>query len=77
LRRAAGQLRVDPRVRKNLALVVGLQGRSSEAEGIARSELPSDEATTHVAYLRQVLALQNGWKQSGDAGKPLVRAEGS
>jgi Flp pilus assembly protein TadD len=77
LRRAAGQPRVDPRVRKNLALVVGLQGRSSEAEGIARSELPSDEATTHVAYLRQVLALQNGWKQSGDAGKPLVRAEGS
>ena len=77
LRQAAGQSRVDPRVRKNLALVVGLQGRLSEAEGIAGSELPSDEATTHVAYLRQVLALQNGWKQSGDTDKPLVRAQGS
>ena len=43
LRQAAGQPRVDPRVRKNLALVVGLQGRLSEAEGIARAELPSDE----------------------------------
>ena len=36
LRRAAGQSRVDPRVRQNLALVVGLQGRFAEAEGIAR-----------------------------------------
>ena len=35
LRRAAGQPHVDPRVRKNLALVVGLQGRWSEADGIA------------------------------------------
>ena len=71
------QPRVDPRVRKNLALVVGLQGRFSEADGIARADLPSDEGTANVAYLRQMLAQQNGWKQSEDAGKPLVRAEGS
>lgn len=76
LRRAAGQPRVDPRVRTNLALVVGLQGRLAEAEGLARSDLPSDETTANVAYLRQMLALQNGWRQSGDAGKVLVRAEG-
>jgi Flp pilus assembly protein TadD len=77
LRRAAGQPHVDPRVRKNLALVVGLQGRWSEADGIAASGLPSDEGTPHVAHLRQMLALQNGWKQSEVAVKPLVRAEGS
>ena len=76
LRRAAGQPRVDPRVRTNLALVVGLQGRLAEAEGLARSDLPSDGTTANVAYLRQMLALQNGWRQSGDAGKVLVRAEG-
>ena len=29
LRRAAGGGRIDPRVRQNLALVVGLQGRAS------------------------------------------------
>ena len=40
LRRAAAQSRADPRVRQNLALVVGLQGRFSEAEGIARADLP-------------------------------------
>ena len=32
LRRAAAQRPVDPRVRQNLALVVGLQGRFAEAE---------------------------------------------
>ncbi len=32
LRRAAAQQPVDPRVRQNLALVVGLQGRFAEAE---------------------------------------------
>jgi Flp pilus assembly protein TadD len=77
LRRAAAQPRVDPRVRQNLALVVGLQGRFSEAEGIAQADLPSDEAAANVAYLRQMLAQQNGWKAPGEASKPPVRAEGS
>jgi len=77
LRRAAAQSRVDPRVRQNLALVVGLQGRFSEAEGISRADLPSDEAAANVAYLRQMLAQQNGWKEPGQAGKPPVRAQGS
>src|SRR5262249_10984417 len=36
LRRAAAQHPVDPRVRQNLALVVGLQGRFAKAESIAR-----------------------------------------
>ncbi|MCC6775310.1 MAG: tetratricopeptide repeat protein [Hyphomicrobiales bacterium] len=77
LRRAAAQSKVDPRVRQNLALVVGLQGRFSEAEGIARADLPSDEAASNVAYLRQMLAQQNGWKDQGLAsGKPKVRAQG-
>lgn len=56
LRRAAGQRPVDSRVRQNLALVVGLQGRFSEAETIARADLPPDEAAANVAYLRQMLA---------------------
>jgi Flp pilus assembly protein TadD len=76
LRRASEQSRVDPRVRQNLALVVGLQGRFSEAEGIARADLPSDQAAANVAYLRQMLAQQNGWKP-GESGKPAVRAQGS
>ena len=64
LRRAVGQPQVNPRVRQNLALVVGLQGRFTEAEGIARADLPSDEAAANVAYLRQMMAQQNGWSSS-------------
>ena len=77
LRRAAAQSRVDPRVRQNLALVVGLQGRFAEAEGIAQADLPSDEAAANVAYLRKMLAQQNGWKNSDKPGNPPVRAQGT
>jgi Flp pilus assembly protein TadD len=74
LRRASAQAKVDPRVRQNLALVIGLQGRFSEAEGIARADLPSDEAAANVSYLRTMLAQQN-WKDPGQP-KPPVRAQG-
>jgi Flp pilus assembly protein TadD len=56
LRRAAAQRPVDSRVRQNLALVIGLQGRFAEAEVIARADLPPDQAAANVAYLRQMLA---------------------
>jgi Flp pilus assembly protein TadD len=77
LRKAAGQPRVDARVRQNLALVVGLQGRFAEAESIAQADLPSDEAAANVAYLRQMLAQQNGWKGSVQPGRSSARATGS
>jgi Flp pilus assembly protein TadD len=56
LRRAAESGRIDKRVRQNLALVVGLQGRFQEAETIARADLPPDEAAANVSYLRQMMA---------------------
>jgi Flp pilus assembly protein TadD len=59
LKRAAAGARVDPRVRQNLALVVGLQGRFAEAETIARADLPAEEASANVAYLRQMLSRQS------------------
>jgi Flp pilus assembly protein TadD len=58
LRRAAAAPRVDPRVRQNLALVLGLQGRFAEAEAMARADLPPEEAAANVAYLKQMLAQQ-------------------
>ena len=56
LRRASAKGSVDKRVRQNLALVVGLQGRFQEAEAIARADLPPGEAAANVTYLRQLLA---------------------
>ncbi len=58
LRRATVQAGVGPRARQNLALVVGLQGRFTEAENIARADLPPEEAAANVDYLRQMLAQQ-------------------
>src|SRR5437660_1099950 len=60
LRRATPDGRIDPRVRQNLALVVGLQGRFAEAETIARADLPPAEAAANVAYLRQMPAHPKG-----------------
>jgi Flp pilus assembly protein TadD len=55
LRRAQARGTTDPRVRQNLALVVGLQGRFAEAETIVKADLPAEEAEANVAYLRQML----------------------
>jgi Flp pilus assembly protein TadD len=59
LRLAVAQHATDPRVRQNLALVVGLQGRFAEAEQIAQADLPPDQAAANVAYLQQMLAHKN------------------
>ncbi|SRR6266702_2423994 len=55
LRRAYAASRADARIRQNLALVVGLQGRFAEAESIVKADLPADEATANVTYLREML----------------------
>lgn len=73
LRRAAAHQPVDPRVRANLALVVGLQGRFAEAETIARADLPPEQAAANVAYLQQMLA-QKSTAQKSNPPKPLANA---
>src|SRR5258705_7740300 len=56
LRRAYASTKADARVRQNLGLVVGLQGRFAEAETIVKADLPADEAAANVAYLKQMLS---------------------
>jgi len=63
LRKANQQPGADSRIRQNLALVVGLQGRFDEAEKIASAELPAEEARANIQYLRKMLTQQNAWKQ--------------
>lgn len=63
LRKAIAQPAADSRVRQNLALVIGLQGRFDEAEKMARGELPVAEAEANSKYLRQMLSQQNAWNQ--------------
>ena len=71
LRRADARGSNDKRVRQNLALVVGLQGRFQDAETIARADLPPDQAAENVAYLRRMMAAQ---QKGGPALKKNIRA---
>jgi Flp pilus assembly protein TadD len=70
LRRALAQPNAGPKVRQNLALVVGLRGRFDDAEKIAREGLSDAEAAANVGYLRDMLAQQKDWKKTG--GRPFV-----
>src|SRR3954471_25090807 len=73
LRRAYAGRNADARVRQNLALVIGLQGRFSEAEGIVKADLPADEAAANVAYLKEML---NSHKENRRLGAAPAEALG-
>jgi Flp pilus assembly protein TadD len=75
MRSAASSAGADSRVRQNLALVVGLQGRFEEAEEIARQELSPQQAEANVAYLKSMLAQQNSWSKLQDSDKPKALTE--
>jgi Flp pilus assembly protein TadD len=72
LRRASARGSGDKRVRQNLALVIGLQGRLQEAEQIAQADLPPDQAAENIAYLRRVATQPQ--KSGGPALKKTIRA---
>ncbi len=74
LRRAMANPNAAPKVRQNLALVVGLQGRFAEAEKIASADLPPGEAAANVDYLRSMLAQQSAWKKPGGRNLPALDA---
>jgi Flp pilus assembly protein TadD len=56
----------EPRIRQNLALVVGLQGRFDEASQIASKNLPADQVQANMAYLQKMLSQPNTWQQISD-----------
>jgi Flp pilus assembly protein TadD len=71
LRRAYSSTRADARVRQNLGLVVGLQGRFAEAESIVKADLPPEEAAANVAYLKEVLSRKDN-PRSGAKTMPVA-----
>ena len=71
LRRAYASGRADARVRQNLGLVVGLQGRFAEAESIVKADLPPDEAAANVAYLKEMLSRKDN-PRAGAATIPVA-----
>ena len=70
LRQAYASGKADARVRQNLGLVIGLQGRFAEAEGIVKADLPADEAAANVAYLKEMLSRKD--TRAGAAAVPVA-----
>ena len=72
LRRAHSHAGTDQRIRTNLAVVVGLQGRVTEAEGLVKADLPPEDAAANVASLKQLLSRKENAR--ADAAKIPVAA---
>jgi Flp pilus assembly protein TadD len=53
----------EPRLRQNLALVVGLQGRFEEARQIASADLPPEQVEANIAFLEKMLGQPDTWQQ--------------
>ncbi|CAN7731022.1 tetratricopeptide repeat protein [Bosea sp. LjRoot9] len=76
LREAATSNRSDVRVRQNLVLVLGLQGRFGEAETLARQDQSPTEAAATIAYLKRSVSQTNSWdvlRAGGSKGKTTAR----
>ncbi len=60
----------QPRIRQNLALAVGLQGRFDEARDIASRDLPPEQVNANMAFLKKMMSQNNTWQklQTKNAG---------
>lgn len=80
LRLAASRSNADARVRQNLALVLGLQGRFRDAEDILARDLPPEEAAANLGAMKTLVSQPNSWKtlQRADsaAAKPARAPNG-
>ena len=75
---AARHPQADKRVRQNLVLVLGLQGRFAEAERVAATDLPPADVAKAMAQLRQMVSQPNSWDMLRQGAKPAgPRPEGS
>lgn len=61
LRTAVAQPGADMRVRQNLALVLALQGKFAEAEGVSRNDLSPSDAAANVGEIRRMISQSNTW----------------
>jgi Flp pilus assembly protein TadD len=61
LRRAVQMPGATSKIRQNLALIVGLQGRFDECRAIYAAELPPDQVESNMNYVRALLTQQNRW----------------
>jgi Flp pilus assembly protein TadD len=72
LRRAVASPGADARTRENLALVLALEGKFSEAEAISRQDMTAEEAKNNVKAIQEMIAQNDSWRaiQSKSARPP-------
>jgi Flp pilus assembly protein TadD len=61
LRKAVAMPGANSKIRQNLALVVGLQGRFDECRAMFARELPPEQVEANMEYIRALLTQQNRW----------------
>jgi Flp pilus assembly protein TadD len=72
LRKAAAGQGASPKVRQNLALVLGLQGKYDESKQVASADLPAESAAANADYMRKLVKLDP--KRDGAiAAQPAVQ----
>ena len=64
----------DPRVRMNLAVVLGLEGRLGDAENLAKADLPVEQATANLAELKRLLSKKDNAHSRGADHSPPAKA---
>jgi Flp pilus assembly protein TadD len=74
LRQADAHPQADARVRYNLALVLGLQGKFQDAEAVLRRDLPPADVAAALGALRQMVAQPNSWAAIRGAERKTARA---
>lgn len=74
LRKVAEKPGSDPKIRQNLALVLGLQGKYDEARKVGAEDLPAENAAANVDYVRQMVRLE---PQGAAVAVPAVVKSGS
>ena len=62
LRQAAALPGATSKVRQNLALVLGLQGRFEDARALYAAELPPEQVQANMDYIRALLTQQDRWQ---------------
>lgn len=72
---AAQSPKADARVRRNLALVLGLRGRLADADAMLRRDLPPQQAEEAMASIRGMVRQANSWRAIKQTERPPAAAE--
>jgi len=77
LRQAAANDRNSLKIRQNLALVLGLQGKYDEAKLLASRDLSSENAAENTDYLRRIVKLEPKKSPASKTTRNIAKAKSS